>query len=113
MDKSSISRLLLAKLRGRRTSCSSRLLALEGHARYLCAMTLPFPPAEDYVESPCVAVCTLDQTTKICIGCLRTVKEIGAWRTMTIDEKRAVVAACKERALIQPARGRDWKPLSG
>jgi predicted Fe-S protein YdhL (DUF1289 family) len=34
----------------------------------------------------------------MCIGCLRTVKEIGAWRTMTLNQKRDVVAACKARA---------------
>lgn len=34
----------------------------------------------------------------MCIGCLRTVKEIGAWRTMNLNQKRDVVAACKARA---------------
>jgi len=34
----------------------------------------------------------------MCIGCLRTLQEIGAWRTMTIDQKRVVTENCKERA---------------
>jgi predicted Fe-S protein YdhL (DUF1289 family) len=53
----------------------------------------------------------LDAARKYCIGCLRTVKEIGAWRTMSVDEKRAVIAACDERAKNQAPLGKDHKPL--
>lgn len=79
-------------------------------------MTLPPPPAdasedEDIVASPCISVCTLDRTSGLCIGCLRTIKEIGAWRTMTMAEKRAVVAACAERAKTLAPRGKDGQPL--
>lgn len=48
--------------------------------------------------SPCVSICTIDKETKRCIGCFRTLNEIGAWRSMTLDQKRDVVAACKVRA---------------
>lgn len=80
-------------------------------------MTVPPPPAadavsdEDVVASPCVSVCTLDRASGLCIGCLRTIKEIGAWRTMTMAEKRATVAACAERARTIAPRGKDWQPL--
>ena len=52
----------------------------------------------DLPATPCIGVCTINPDTKMCIGCLRTVKEIGAWRTMTLNQKRDVVAACKARA---------------
>lgn len=79
-------------------------------------MTLPPRPDdstldEQPVTSPCVSVCTLDHTTGLCIGCLRTIQEIGAWRTMSDDEKRATVAACAERAKAMVRRGKDGKPL--
>ena len=79
-------------------------------------MTLPPSPAaddpdEELVASPCVSVCTMDRTSGLCIGCLRTIQEIGAWRTMTMAEKRATVAACAERAKSIAPRGKDWKPL--
>jgi hypothetical protein len=61
------------------------------------------PPA-DYVASPCISVCSIDKSTRQCIGCLRTLDEIGAWRTMTSDQQRAVVAACVERAKTTPRR---------
>jgi predicted Fe-S protein YdhL (DUF1289 family) len=60
--------------------------------------TSPPQPPPDLPASPCVGICTIDPETKSCIGCLRTIKEIGAWRTMTLDQKREVAAACKARA---------------
>jgi uncharacterized protein len=80
-------------------------------------MTVPPPPDdhapddEEMIASPCVSICTLDKVSGLCIGCLRTIKEIGAWRAMTMAEKRAVVAACAERAKAIAPRGKDWQPL--
>lgn len=69
-------------------------------------------PDEEVVASPCVSVCTMDRTAGLCIGCLRTIQEIGAWRLMTLAEKRATVAACAERAKSIAPRGKDWKALA-
>ena len=63
------------------------------------------------VASPCVSVCTIDKNTGLCMGCLRTIREIGAWRVMTNDEKRATVLACAERAKTTAPRDRDGTPL--
>ena len=72
---------------------------------------IPEPLPEPPLVSPCVSVCTLDTTRAYCIGCLRTVKEIGAWRTMSVPEKRAVITACQERAKAQEPLGANHKPL--
>lgn len=40
--------------------------------------------------SPCVGVCTLDEDD-LCMGCSRTMDEIGQWGTMTPDQQWAVV----------------------
>jgi predicted Fe-S protein YdhL (DUF1289 family) len=69
------------------------------------------PVLEDLVASPCVGVCTVDRIRNICIGCLRTLPEIGAWRGMSLEEKRATVAACQERAKSLTRLGKDWQPL--
>lgn len=69
------------------------------------------PPLTDLVASPCIGVCTVDRARNICIGCLRTLPEIGAWRTMTLEQKRTVVAACEARAKTWERLGKDWKPL--
>ena len=64
-----------------------------------------------WCASPCVSVCTVDRERGLCIGCLRTLQEIGAWRTMTLQEKRTTVAACAERAKAITPLGKDWQPL--
>lgn len=75
-------------------------------------MSEPAPPDEEYVASPCISVCSVDAATKMCIGCLRTLKEIGGWRNMTAAEKRAVVAAVDERALSIPRRNAGGQPFA-
>jgi hypothetical protein len=76
-------------------------------------MTEPAPqiPPEDLVASPCVSVCTVDKARGWCVGCLRTLAEIGAWRTMTLAEKRATIVRCEERARSVPPLGKDGLPL--
>lgn len=49
------------------------------------------------IESPCTKICTLDPTGAMCIGCGRTGDEIARWLAFTPDERRAVMAAARER----------------
>ena len=49
------------------------------------------------IVSPCISVCRLSATAKLCEGCWRTRDEIAGWRTMSNDEKRAVLASLHER----------------
>ncbi|MBS3647151.1 DUF1289 domain-containing protein [Pseudaminobacter sp. 19-2017] len=44
------------------------------------------------MESPCILVCSIDQKTGYCFGCGRTSVEIGAWLTMTPEQRRDVMA---------------------
>ena len=67
---------------------------------------------EETIASPCISVCTIDKDSGMCIGCLRTLREIGAWRAMTLDEKKVVIASCIERSKAIDRRGKDWKPLA-
>jgi predicted Fe-S protein YdhL (DUF1289 family) len=71
----------------------------------------PIVPDQDLVASPCIGVCTVDTTRSLCIGCLRTLQEIGAWRLMTLAEKRVTVAACAERAKTMSRRDKGGQPL--
>lgn len=73
--------------------------------------SLPESLNEPPIASPCISVCTLDAARTYCIGCLRTVKEIGAWRTMSVAEKRDLIGACEERAKNRTSLGKDSKPL--
>ncbi len=47
-------------------------------------------PVVSNVPSPCVSICTMDPTTGLCSGCLRTIDEIAGWSSYSNSEKRAV-----------------------
>jgi len=58
------------------------------------------------IESPCVKVCVIQPQSRLCVGCLRTIDEIGSWSRMTADERRGVMAALPDRApLLRQRRG--------
>ncbi|PWL18025.1 DUF1289 domain-containing protein [Falsochrobactrum shanghaiense] len=49
------------------------------------------------IESPCILVCTIDQRTGLCLGCVRTLDEIARWSGMGDHERQAVLALLPER----------------
>ena len=42
-------------------------------------------------ESPCINNCKLNERTKICEGCGRTIKEIMQWTLMTDEERKEIM----------------------
>ena len=48
-------------------------------------------------ETPCIAVCIIDPKTKLCLGCGRTLPEIGSWFKMPGAERQAVMAQLDSR----------------
>jgi uncharacterized protein len=65
-------------------------------------VTLPSPR----VASPCINVCSIDETTGLCAGCLRSLDEIAAWSVLTDEERRAVWDAIAKRAREEA----QWAP---
>jgi len=49
------------------------------------------------VASPCTSVCRIDESSGLCVGCLRTLDEIAAWSVLDDDARRAVVASLPAR----------------
>lgn len=47
--------------------------------------------------SPCINVCSVDPARRACIGCGRTLKEIGGWRRFTDEERRNIMSLLPER----------------
>jgi predicted Fe-S protein YdhL (DUF1289 family) len=47
--------------------------------------------------SPCIGVCRLDERTGYCLGCFRTIEEIGDWMAMMPDEKEALMPELARR----------------
>ena len=57
-------------------------------------MTLP---ETGEVPSPCTNVCKMNPENALCEGCHRTLDEIAAWASLSVDEKRAVLAQLPSR----------------
>jgi predicted Fe-S protein YdhL (DUF1289 family) len=57
------------------------------------------------IATPCVQVCIVDGPTGLCLGCFRTLSEIGGWSALG-DERRAEIMAelASRRSLIDPAK---------
>ena len=43
------------------------------------------------ISSPCIQVCAVDGKTGLCLGCARTLKEIGTWSRLSEPERLAVM----------------------
>ena len=49
-------------------------------------------------DSPCIDVCVIDPSSRLCRACLRTIDEITAWGRMTPEARREVMATLPDRA---------------
>lgn len=58
------------------------------------------------IDSPCVKICVIHPTERICTGCLRSIDEITRWSRFTPDERREIMALLPERkGLLTKRRG--------
>ncbi len=49
------------------------------------------------VKSPCIGICSIDDHSGLCEGCLRTGEEISNWGKMSEDQRRQVLLALEQR----------------
>jgi predicted Fe-S protein YdhL (DUF1289 family) len=67
---------------------------------YFVFMSSPIPPppaAPRSIATPCVKLCVVDGATSLCLGCWRTLSEIGGWSGFTDAERAAIMAALPAR----------------
>ena len=50
-------------------------------------------------ETPCIAVCLMDQRTNLCLGCGRTLPEIARWGRMESAERLSIMSTLRQRML--------------
>ncbi|WP_346912877.1 DUF1289 domain-containing protein [uncultured Roseibium sp.] len=55
------------------------------------------------MKSPCTKVCQIDQRTKLCLGCYRTLDEIATWGSMTSEGRERVMSDLDRRRLDREA----------
>ena len=65
------------------------------------------------VASPCRNICTLERDRRLCLGCGRTLDEIGRWSRMSEAEKQAVLDRLARQVADAGWSGVQWRDLSG
>ncbi|MCU0730362.1 MAG: DUF1289 domain-containing protein [Hyphomonas sp.] len=66
---------------------------LAGISHPVFAITMPIEP----IKTPCIKVCAVDGQTGYCLGCGRTLPEIGRWVQMGPEGRDAVIASLPAR----------------
>ncbi len=57
------------------------------------------------IATPCIQVCVVDGASSLCLGCFRTLAEIGGWSALSDAERAAVMADLPaRRAQIEPGK---------
>jgi uncharacterized protein len=49
------------------------------------------------IKSPCNKVCTVDPISRLCIGCGRTLAEIGSWIGLSDEERDRIMSDLPRR----------------
>ncbi|HEX8470896.1 MAG TPA: DUF1289 domain-containing protein [Brevundimonas sp.] len=71
------------------------------------------PPTADHtagsaprsIATPCVKVCIVDGSSSLCLGCYRTLEEIGGWSGLTDVQRAQIMAELPARRdRIDPAK---------
>lgn len=44
------------------------------------------------ILSPCNEVCRIDASTRLCVGCGRSIEEIGSWASFSPVERRRIMS---------------------
>ena len=56
------------------------------------------------IATPCIKVCVVDGASSLCLGCFRTLSEIGGWSALTDAGRAAIMAELPERrSSVDPA----------
>ncbi len=53
--------------------------------------------ASETLVSPCIKLCAVDAETGFCLGCARTLPEIGGWVQMGAERRDAVMQILPKR----------------
>ncbi len=53
--------------------------------------------------SPCIHVCAIDSPSGFCVGCGRTIEEIGGWTAFSDQERQALIRALPARLRTMPS----------
>ncbi|MGV1987025.1 DUF1289 domain-containing protein [Agrobacterium sp. 22-221-1] len=59
------------------------------------------------METPCIHICRLDETSSLCIGCGRTLDEIGGWAGYSDEKRREIMRLLPQRLANLPEAAKE------
>jgi uncharacterized protein len=54
------------------------------------------------IESPCTKVCVIHAAKDLCLGCGRSLSEIGAWSSLSDGDRAMIMADLPRRIAVLP-----------
>lgn len=54
--------------------------------------------ARQELDSPCIKICVIHPTERLCVGCLRSLDEIAQWSSLSPETRRSLMAELPSRA---------------
>ena len=58
------------------------------------------------IDSPCIKLCVIHPSEKLCTGCFRSLDEIGSWSLLSTEERQRIMAELPARSSrLQNRRG--------
>ena len=54
--------------------------------------------ARNEIESPCIKICVIHPQERLCVGCYRSIDEIGRWSHYSPAQRQAIMAELPARA---------------
>lgn len=65
------------------------------------------------IDSPCIKLCSIHPVERICVGCFRSIDEIGVWSQLSKEARQKIMQELPSRApLLQKRRGGRNKRLA-
>ena len=60
----------------------------------------------DEIDSPCIKICAIHPTERICVGCYRSIEEVAGWSKLSSEQRSTLMKDLPGRAhRIQKRRG--------
>ena len=53
----------------------------------------------DEIQSPCIKICVIHPSERLCTGCHRTMEEISSWSRLSSEQRKQIIKELPNRAL--------------
>jgi predicted Fe-S protein YdhL (DUF1289 family) len=65
----------------------------------------PAPPLAATIATPCIKLCIVDGESGLCMGCYRSLPEVGRWSRLSDAERLQIMAVLPDRrSRIRPEK---------